>query len=67
MQEQTAASNYYCYYIITFYFCYNALSQKARFQSVPNAALYLYNIQRENMVFKNSLCITLSHFKLNNN
>ena len=25
------------------------------FQSVPIAALYLYNIQRENLVFKNSL------------
>jgi len=31
IQEQTAASNYYCYYIITFYFCYNAMSQKPGF------------------------------------
>ena len=34
---------------------YNELSQKNRFQSVPIAALCLYNIQRENLVFKNSL------------
>ena len=32
---------------------YNELFQKARFQSVPIAALCLYNIQRENLVFKN--------------
>ena len=36
---------------------YNELSQKTRFQSVPIAALCLYNIQCENLVFKNSLCI----------
>ena len=29
---------------------------KNRFQSVPIAALCLYNIQRENLVFRNSLC-----------
>ena len=33
-------------------FKYNELSQKTRFQFVPIAALYLYNIQRENLVFK---------------
>ena len=31
--------------------------KKNRFQSVPIVALCLYNIQRENLVFKNSLCI----------
>ena len=30
--------------------------QKNRFQSVPIAALSLYNIQRENLVFKRSPC-----------
>ena len=30
---------------------YNELSHKTRFQSVPIAALCLYNIQRENLVF----------------
>ena len=30
--------------------------KKNRFQSVPIAALRLYNIQRENLVFKKSLC-----------
>ena len=30
---------------------------KTRFQSVLIAALCLYNIQRENLVFKKSLCI----------
>ena len=39
---------------------YNELSQKTGFQSVPIAALCLYNIQRENLVLKNSLC-TLAH------
>ena len=34
---------------------YNELSQKNWFQSVLSAALCLYNIQRENLVF-NSLC-----------
>ena len=34
---------------------YNELSQKTRFQSVPIAALCLYNIQRKNLVFKKSL------------
>ena len=37
--------------------CYNKLSQKTRFQSVPIAALRLYDIQRENLVFKKSLCL----------
>ena len=37
---------------------YNELSQKIRFQSVPIAALCIYNIQRENLVFKISLCTT---------
>ena len=36
---------------------FNELSQKTRFQSVPIPALCLYNIQRENLVLKNSLCI----------
>ena len=36
---------------------YNELSQKNRFRSVPIAALCLHNIQRENLVFENSLCI----------
>ena len=31
--------------------------KKTRFQSDPIAALCLYNIQRENLVIKNSLCI----------
>ena len=35
---------------------YNELSKKKQVQSVPIAALCLYNIQRENLVFKNSLC-----------
>ena len=35
---------------------YNELSQKTRFQSAPIAALCLYNKQRENLVFKDSLC-----------
>ena len=30
--------------------------KKTRFQSVPIAALCLYNVQRENLVFKKSLC-----------
>ena len=34
--------------------------KKNRFQSVPIAALCLYRIQRENLVYKNSLCT--SHF-----
>ena len=33
---------------------YNELSQKTRFQFVPIAALCLYNIQSENLVFKKS-------------
>ena len=37
--------------------CYNELSQNTRFQYVPIAALCLYDIQRENLVFKKSLCI----------
>ena len=37
---------------------YNELSPKNRFQSVPIAGLYLYSMQRENLVFKNSLCIS---------
>ena len=36
----------------------NELSQKTRFQSVQIAALWLYNIQRESLVFKKSLCMT---------
>ena len=32
------------------------MNEKTSFQSVPIAALCLYNIQRENLVFKNSLC-----------
>ena len=32
--------------------------KKTRFQSVPIAALCLYNIQRKNLIFKNSLCTT---------
>ena len=39
-------------------FNYNELSQKNKFQSVPISALGLFNIQRENLVFKNSLCIS---------
>ena len=35
---------------------YNELSLKTRFQSVPIAALCLYNIQRESLVFKYSVC-----------
>ena len=38
---------------------YNELSQKNRFQSVPIAALCLYNIQPENLVFKKSLSIII--------
>ena len=38
-------------------FLYNELSQKNRFQSVPIAALCLYNIQRENLGYKKSLYI----------
>ena len=38
---------------------HSELSQKTMFQSVPIAALCLYNIQRENLVFKNSLCMKL--------
>ena len=38
-------------------FWYNESSQKTRFQSVPIAAFCLYNIQRENLVFKKYLCI----------
>ena len=41
---------------------YNELSQKTRFQSVPIAAFCIYNIQRENLVFKNSLCMSRFHF-----
>ena len=41
-------------------FTYNELSQKIRFQSEPIATLCLYNIQRENLVFKDSLCIIFS-------
>ena len=47
--------------------CYNELSQKTRFQSVPIAALCLYNIQRENLVFKNSLCIIRGRLQCNLN
>ena len=43
---------------------YNELSQKNRFQSVPIVALCLYNIQRENLVFKNSLCITTKKYQV---
>ena len=32
------------------------MNEKTSFQSVPIAAMCLYNIQRENLVFKNSLC-----------
>ena len=38
------------------YIFYNELSPKNRFQSLPIAALRRYNIQRENLVFKKSLC-----------
>ena len=44
----------FCYWFIV---KYNELSQKTSFQSVPIAALCLYNIQRKNLVFKNSLCM----------
>ena len=43
--------------ILILHLTYNELSQKTMFQSVPIAALCLYNIQRENLVFKNSLNI----------
>ena len=37
---------------------YNELSQKNRFQSVPIAALRLYNIERETRFLKNlSVCV----------
>ena len=39
-----------------FYYIMN-YPPKNRFQSVPIAALYLYNIQCKNLGFKNSLCI----------
>ena len=42
-----------------FFLWYNELSKKNRFQSVPIAALCLYNIQRENLVLKKSLCMFL--------
>ena len=63
-------------------FCYyNELSQKTRSQSVRMAALCLYNIQRENLVFKKSLgickfkrgtyslvsCLAVSILSVNNN
>ena len=37
-------------------FCYNELSQKSRFHSVPIAALWIHNIQRANLGFKKYLC-----------
>ena len=40
---------------------YNELSQKTRLQSVQIAALCLCNIQCENLVFENSLCISTTH------
>ena len=42
---------------------YNELSQKNRFQSVRITALCLYNIQRENLVFKKSLRIRITKLK----
>ena len=36
---------------LSYNFIHNELSQKTRFQSVPIAALCLYNIQRENLFF----------------
>ena len=42
--------------IVNKHILYNELSQKTRFQSVPIAALCLYNIQRENLAFKNYIC-----------
>ena len=41
--------------------------KKNRFQSVPIAALCLYNIQRENLVFKKfSLFLTIHNLKIIN-
>ena len=42
---------------------------KSGFQSVPIAALRLYKIQRENLVFKKSLCIfcNMSHISIEKN
>ena len=42
----------------SFELTYTELSQKTRFQSVPIAVLCLYNIECENLVFKNSPCIS---------
>ena len=39
-------------------------TKKNRFQSVPIAALCLYNIQRENLAFKNSLCMDDMKWKI---
>ena len=38
---------------------YNEQIQKTRFKSVPIAALFLYYIQRENLVFKKCLSFQL--------
>ena len=40
----------------------NELFQKTRFQSVPIASLRLYNIQRENLGFKNPVLEKHSYF-----
>ena len=43
-------------------FLIQRIIQKTRFQSVPIAALFLYNIQRENLVFINlSVCCKIMY------
>ena len=51
-----AVTKVYHAFLILKYSAYIRLSHKTRFQSEPIAALCLYNIQHENLVFKNSLC-----------
>ena len=41
------------FFLVISKFIYNELSQKNRFQSVPIAALYLYNIQSKTWFLKN--------------
>ena len=45
---------------ITFFLIHRIIP-KTRFQSVPIAALCIYKIQRENLVFKKSLCMSVKN------
>ena len=54
----------HCLPKLLFLLYYKELPQKTRLQSIPIAALCLYNIQHENLVFKKSLSTSIVYVSI---